>query len=105
MSALDELQNKKESVFTDLEMCVLYCGDKQKYDINYINALLAATELADKNAELAALRERLEEAELRNKRALEWLEHYPSQDDQEEQAEVNRRRAILILSGKMKVKP
>jgi isochorismate hydrolase len=55
MSAYTDLQKNtdKKMKATDLEMCVLYCGDKQRYDISYINPEAAA-------AELAQLRERVE---------------------------------------------
>ena len=65
MSAHTDLQKieEKETLPTEIEKCILYCSNKQKYDVNYIDAILAATELADKNAELSALRARVEALE------------------------------------------
>jgi len=62
MSATTDLQKleTKETLPTEIEKCILYCSDKQRYDVNYIDAILAATELADKDAQIAALRARVE---------------------------------------------
>ena len=58
MSALDDLRNKK--VNTQVELCILYWGDPvSASDENIEEAERAAAELADKDAELLALRERV----------------------------------------------
>jgi len=81
MSATTDLQKleTKETLPTEIEKCILYCSDKQRYDVNYIDAILAATELADKDAQIAALRARVETLEWVVKR-LEYIEEYPTEE-------------------------
>lgn len=75
MSAHTDLQKieEKETLPTEIEKCILYCSNKQKYDVNYIDAILAATELADKNAELSALRARVEALEAEREKSREQI--------------------------------
>lgn len=57
----------------------------------------------DAAAELAALNERIAELEKAAEKSLEWLHHYPSHENIEEQMVVNVTRARRILEKVLKV--
>ena len=85
------VNNRTEvSGYVDDKYFVIYKDSSKPYPVSELALIEAIDELE------------LERAKIRC--ALEWLEHYPSMDGQEEQAEVNRSRAIRILSGDLKVR-
>ena len=54
------------------------------------------------NKHITAMQARIEALEADARGAIEWLNHYPSPDNIEEQAESNRRRALNILEKALK---
>jgi formate dehydrogenase maturation protein FdhE len=86
---LDNLKNVRNP--SPLQYAILLYGDEQSASLE---DLLDAERAA---AEFAAMQARIEKLETASSKAMEWLNHYPSPDNKEEQAESNRRRALNIL--------
>ena len=82
MSAWNDLQKKPVLDRTVLDNAILFSRHGEVEE---------AAEI------LAAMQARIEKLETAASQAVAWLNHYPSPDNKEEQAESNRRRALNIL--------
>ena len=82
---------------TPLQLAVLFYGDD-----GTCSSIEELQDGEDAATELTAMQARIEKLETAANKAVEWLHHYPSPDNMEEQMVMNAKRARGILEEALK---